>query len=287
MSKTKIFLEGIVWGEGLRWHDDRLWLSDIYGKKVLRAGMDGCAETACEVPAMPSGLGFLPDGRLLIVAGDGKVLRQDGDTLTEVADLCKLAVASNDMVVDKRGNAYIGSYGYDIRTYKGGPAEGWITLVKPDGEMTVAGRGMMCPNGLVVTPDGKTLIAADTLAKQLVAYTIEEDGSLSERHVWAEMTAGPDGIGLDAEGAVWAATPHAGEVVRVQEGGKVLARVPCQDTPLCCALGGPERKTLFIVTVPVGNDLTAEEMNDLDSAASKAGSKVHVLAVDVAGAGCP
>jgi len=283
----KTLLEGIVWGEGLRWHKDKLWFSDIYGKKVMRVDMDGNSETVIDVPAMPSGLGFLSDGRLLIVAGDGKLLRVDPDGLFVVADLSDMARCTNDMVVDAKGNAYIGCYGYDIRSYKGGPANGWITLVTPEGEVSVAGEDMMCPNGMVITPDGKTLIAADTLAKELVAYTIEENGLLSNRCVWAEMPAGPDGIGLDAEGAVWAASPNTGEIIRVKEGGELLERIPCTDTPLCCTLGGVDRRTLFIITVPVHNSSSTEELSGPDAAQNEAGSKIDIMTVSVSGAGYP
>ena len=289
--ETRILLkEGIEWGEGARWYGDKLFFSDIYGKKVMSVDLNGKSEIVANVPGMPSGLGFLPDGRLLIVSGmDGTLYVNGSNGLTAYACIYKgLAEAKgiNDMVVDTKGNAYVGTYGFDITQYKGGPAEGWITLVTPDGKMRVAGGGMMCPNGIVITPDGKTLIAADTFTKQLIAYTIESDGSLTGCHVWAQLDSGPDGIAMDAEGFVWAATPNANEVIRVKEGGEITDRVKMSNTPLTCALGGPERRKLFVVTVAAHDTGSTEALSDPSKAQNKR-SYIEVTDVKVPGGGCP
>jgi Gluconolactonase len=286
--KTKTLLDGIVWGESPRWHEDKLWFSDIFGQKVMNVDINGKAETVVELDTLLSGLGWLPDGKLLIASGDCKLLRVDENRTSVVADLNNLAVGINDMVVDNKGRAYVGSYGYDVRNYKtGDKVEAWITLITPDGNVSVAANEMICPNGMIITPDGSTLIAADTFAKQLVAFNIEADGSLTGRRVWAQMETGPDGICLDNEGAIWAATPNAGEVIRLREGGEVTHRVKVSTTPLACMLGGAERKTLFIVTVDAHNELDPETLSNTEAAHSKRGSCIEIVEVDVPGAGCP
>ncbi|KAF6655162.1 SMP-30/gluconolactonase/LRE family protein [Paenibacillus polymyxa] len=286
--ETKILLDELVWGEGPRWHEQKLWFLDIFGKKVMKVDINGKAEIVVDVPTLPSGLGWLPDGRLLIVSGDGRILRQDPSGLSAVADLSKLAVGINDMVVDHKGRAYVGSYGYDVRSYKPGQeVEAWITLVTPEGDVRVVADEMICPNGMVITSDGNMLIAADTFAKQLVAFNIEEDGSLTGRRVWAYMEAGPDGICLDAEGAIWAATPNRGEVIRLREGGEVTHRIKVSTTPLACMLGGRELRTLFIVTVDAHNDLDVDTLSNPEAAQIKRGSRIEIVDVEIPGAGLP
>jgi sugar lactone lactonase YvrE len=292
---TKILLqEGIEWGEGPRWHEGKLYFSDIYGKKVVSVDLDGKAEIAAEVPNMPSGLGFLPDGRLLLVSGiDGVLYTKELNTDKPIAPYCAIknvlegASGINDMVVDKNGNAYVGTYGYKIAEYKGGPAHGFITLVTPDGSKKIAGEDIMCPNGIVIAPDGKTLIAADTFGKCLVGYDIQDDGTLAGRRIWAPLQHGPDGIAIDEESAVWAAIPDTNEVIRVKEGGEVTDRVKMINTPLSCALGGPQRKTLFIVSVSAhGNTSDTEALSDPSKAQNKK-AYVEYTEVKVSGAGCP
>ncbi len=286
ITETKTLVgEGIVWGEGPRWHDGVLYFSDIMGMKYMKTDLNGNAETVIEVPGMPSGSGFLPDNRLLIVSGlDGKLYTKEDSGLVEYADLyygLEGTQGINDMVVNENGNAYVGCYGYDIRSYAGGPAPGWIALVTPDQQIKKVGEDIMCPNGMVITPDGSTLIAADTIAKLLIAWDIASDGTLSGRRIFATLEDGPDGISIDAEGAIWAALPNIKEVVRVLEGGEVTHRVEMEHKPLACMLGGPERKTLFIVTV------ASDEINDPESVADKASFIEYVENIQVAGAGLP
>lgn len=286
ICETKILIDkDIEWGEGPRWHDGFLYFSDIMGKKIMKTDLAGHAEKVVDVPGMPSGTGFLPDGRLLVVSGaEGKLYTEENGVLAEYADLyadLEGTVGVNDMVVSKGGNAYVGCYGYDITKYKGGPASGWIALVAPDRKVRKAGEEIMCPNGMVITPDGNTLIAADTIAKLLIAWRIGTDGTLSARRVFAQLADGPDGISIDAQGAVWAALPHMKQIVRVLDSGKITHRVKLLHRPLACMLGGKDRSTLFIVTV------AADKINDPQGLKEKRSYVEYVDYIEVAGAGCP
>jgi sugar lactone lactonase YvrE len=219
---------------------------------VVAVDDGGNAETVVEVPQQPSGLGWLPDGRMLVVSMvDRKVLRLDGDTLALHADLSTLAPANcNDMAVDGRGRAYVGNFGFDM--YAGEP---WrktnIIAVDPDGRAWVAAEEMSFPNGPVVTPDNHTLIVGESTGARLTAFDIAADGSLSNRRVWAslrELGATPDGICRDSEGAIWVACPASNRCVRVAEGGTLLDEVPIGRGTFACALGGADGHTLFICT---------------------------------------
>lgn len=286
IEETKILVsEGIVWGEGPRWHENTLFFSDIMGKKIMKTDMAGNAEVVVGVPGMPSGTGFLPDGRLLIVSGgDGTLYTCEEGRLVPYVNIYKTlegTMGVNDMVVSKEGNAYVGCYGYDITKYAGGPAPGWVALVTADKQVKRVGEDIRCPNGMVITDDGKTLIAADTMAKVLIAWDILDDGTLSDYRIFAKLDDGPDGIGLDAEGAVWAALPHLKEVVRVVEGGEITHCVKMKNKPLACMLGGPGRQTLFIVTV------SADEINDPMALKEKCSYIEYVDGIKVPGAGQP
>jgi sugar lactone lactonase YvrE len=280
--KTQVLLEGLAFGESPRWHDGKLWFSDMYTHQVMTLGLSGETEKIVEVPGRPSGLGWLPDGRLLVVSmTDRQLLRLDPDGLTEVADLSGLASGDcNDMVVDALGRAYIGNSGLDtdLEKYKVGPAE--IIMVTPDGDISVVATGMILPNGSVITADGRTMIIAESFGLRLTAFDIEPDGSLTGRRVWANLgnNVHPDGICLDAEGAVWLANPGGNEVIRVREGGEVTHRVKTSTMAFACMLGGTDRRTLFI--------LTAETFNP-DEARAKASGCLETARVEVPGAGLP
>ena len=251
----------LAFAEAPRWHGGALWFSDFYTRCVQRLDpARGELRTVCEVPGQPSGLGWLPDGRLLVVSMlDRRVLRLERDgSLAVHADLSRLAsFHCNDMVVDAAGRAYVGNFGFDLLA-KAPPAPAELVLVQPDGTARVAARELMFPNGCVVTPDGGTLVVAETAAKRLTAFDIAPgDGSLSNRRVWAELDAlRPDGICLDADGAIWCATLRARACVRVREGGALLARVETAHPCIACALGGDDGRTLFVVT---GEVSAAEE----------------------------
>jgi sugar lactone lactonase YvrE len=281
MTETKVLIDGLCFPEGPRWHEGEFWFSDMHGKRVLRAGLDGRARTVVEVEQRPSGLGWLPDGRLLVVSMyDRRLLRLDPDGLKPVADLAPIATFhANDMVVDRHGRAYIGNFGFDL--IAGEPQRTTsLARVDPDGSVHVAATELMFPNGMVITPDDRTLIAAETFGGCLTAFDKASDGSLSRRRVFAKLEGGtvPDGIALDAEGAVWVASPLTNECLRVHEGGRVSRRLRASALPYACALGGPDRKTLFICTA---------ETHHPEECVEKRSGKIETLQVEVAGAGWP
>ena len=216
--------EGFAFLEGPRWRDGKLWVSDMHDDRVLAVDLAGRRETVVEVPGQPSGLGWLPDGRLLIVSmTDRRLLRLDAAGLSVVADLSGVATFHcNDMVVDAHGRAYVGNFGYDFEAGMP-PRAATLALVLPDGTVHVAADDLAFPNGTVLTPDGRTLIVAESFAARLTAFDVAADGTLSRRRIWAALEgAVPDGICLDAEGAIWVASPLSKEVLRVREGGEVV-----------------------------------------------------------------
>lgn len=246
------FVKGLAFPEAPRWHAGALWLSDFYQRRVLRVTADGAVETVAEVPGQPSGLGWLPDGRLLVVSmNDRRLLRQDGPDLVEVADLSALAAwPCNDMLVDGQGRAYIGNFGFDLHARAPFAATS-LLLVTPDGRVQVAAEDMHFPNGAVLTPDGRTLIVAESYGQRLTAFDVAADGTLGRRRVWAQLEGkgvAPDGICLDAQEAVWLASPVSREVLRVRKGGEVVDRIPTEGKAIACMLGGEDRRTLFVLT---------------------------------------
>jgi len=279
--QTKVLLDGLVFPECPRWHGGKLWFSDMHARKVMTVDLDGKTETVVEVPGQPAGLGWLPDGQLLVVSQvDFRLLRLGPRGLTQVADLGAIARTScNDMVVDTRGRAYIGHFG--TRTDKGPPpfAAAEIITVAPDGNVHVATDNLMFPNGMVITPDGHTLIIAESFGERLSAFDIEPDGSLTGRRVWAALPGlVPDGICLDAARGVWVANAGANQVVHVEEGGRIGRRVDVSDKAFACMLGGPDRRTLFMMTASTVN---------ADEARTKRSGRIETIRVDVPGAGLP
>ncbi len=251
MSELQTILEGLAFPEGPRWHEGRLWFSDMHAHEVVAVDTEGQRETICEVHNRPSGLGWLPDGRLLIVSMvDRKLLRMEHDgTLSEHADLSAVAGGNcNDMVVDAQGRAYVGNFGFDM---EGGdePRPAALAVVTPDGSVQVVAEDLAFPNGTVITPDGGTLIIGETRARQLTAFDIAPDGSLSNRRVFADVSPSlPDGIALDEEGGVWVASPRTNEVLRALPDGSVGERISTGDRgAFACMLGGADRKTLFVL----------------------------------------
>lgn len=246
------FVKGLAFPESPRWRAGALWLSDFYQRRVLRVTADGAVETVAEVPGQPSGLGWLPDGRLLVVSmNDRRLLRQDGQALVEAADLSGLAAwPCNDMLVDGLGRAYVGNFGFDLHARAPFAATS-LLLVTPDGQVRVAADDMHFPNGMVLTPDGRTLVVAESYGQRLTAFDVAPDGTLGRRRVWARLEGkgvGPDGICLDAQGAIWLASPVSREVLRVKEGGEVVERIATDGQAVACMLGGDDRRTLFVLT---------------------------------------
>jgi len=279
-DQTKILLEDLTFPEGPRWHEGRLWFSDFYAHEVIAVDMAGQRETIVKVPGQPSGLGWTPEGRLLVVSmTDRRLLRLDPDGLVEVADLSALAnYHCNDMVVDGDGGAYVGNFGFNSHDGSEFKAADLIR-VDPDGGVSVAAEGLAFPNGSVITPDGGTLIVGETRGNILSAWDRAPDGGLSNRRVWANLGGGfPDGICLDANGAVWVADPRNKETIRVLEGGVVTDRISTGEMgSFACMLGGAERRTLFICTCLQSGP---------DTAALRSG-RIETVEVKVPGAGWP
>jgi len=280
MRQFKTLLDNLAFGEGPRWHDNRLYYSDMHAHTVNAVDLKGHNTTIAEVAAWPSGLGWLPDGRMLVVSmTDRKLLRQEAGGLKLHADLSGLAsYHCNDMVVDSRGRAYVGNFGYDIiASAPQKPAE--IVVVEPDGAARAVARDLAFPNGTVITPDGKTLVVAESMGHRLTAFDVAADGSLGNRRVWADLGEGvPDGIALDAEGAIWVASPFTHELLRVKQGGQVAERIKREQMPIACTLGGPARRTLFLLT---------SESIDPEVLRAKRNSRIETAEVEVAGAGLP
>jgi len=275
-----VVLDGLAFPEGPRWRDGRLWFSDMHAHEVVALDpATGARETIVEVPRCPSGLGWLPDGTLLVVSMEDRTLmRYDGTSLSPHADLSPWATFHcNDMVVDPVGRAYVGNFGWDLHG-GGAPTPATMVRVDPDGTATPAASDLMFPNGTVITPDGSTLVVGESFGARLTAFDIAEDGSLSNRRVWAQLEGGtvPDGICLDAEGAIWVAGPTTNEVVRVREGGEVLHRIPLDRGAFACMLD--DAGTLYICT--------AHESAP-DAAAAQRSGRIERVEVGVARAGCP
>ena len=263
-------LDGMSYLEGPRWHAGRLYVSDFYTGDVVAVDLDGGAdpETVANVPAQPSGLGWMPDGSMLVVSmRDRRVLRvRDGGAPEVHADLSELAPWHlNDMVVDSRGRAYVGNFGFDLMS--GAPIRtAGIIRVDADGSATVAAEDLSFPNGTVILPDARTLVVAETLGGRLTAFDLGDDGTLSNRRVWAKLSdtpdtedlgeliaaggVAPDGTALDAEGAIWAADALGGRVLRVREGGEILEQISPGTGVFACALGGADGRTLVMCAAP-------------------------------------
>ena len=279
-KKPVVLLDGLTFPEGPRWHDGRLWFSDFYAHEVIAVDLHGNREHIIEVPGQPSGLGWTPNGQLLVVSmTDRRLLRLGPDGLSEVANLSDFAnYHCNDMVVDDDGRAYVGNFGFN--SHAGDPFRAAnLIRVDPDGTVSVAATNLAFPNGSVITPDGQTIIVGETRGNILTAWDRAPDGSLSNRRIWAHLDGGfPDGICLDANGAVWVADPRNKETIRVLEGGEITDRISTGNRgSFACMLGGPERRTLFICTCLQSGPGTAELRS----------GRIETLEVSVPGAGWP
>jgi sugar lactone lactonase YvrE len=248
-------LEGGAFFEGPRWHEGRWWVSDFYRRTVSTVDADGREEIVMEVEGQPSGLGWMPDGSLLVVSRkDFKILRRSPEgEVTVHADLSGLsAFHLNDMVVDARGRAYVGNFGFDLM---GGadPAPAELIRVDADGVAEVAADGLMFPNGTVITPDGATLIVGETFGARYTAFAIGDDGTLTDRRAWAEIEGyAPDGCALDAEGHIWSADGVGSRAARIAPGGAIVQEVrpPGSLGVFACMLGGDDGRTLLLCAAP-------------------------------------
>jgi sugar lactone lactonase YvrE len=251
VPKPEILMTGIAFGEQPRWHENRLWFSDWGPPEVIAVDLEGKGEVILRAPSFPCCVDWLPDGRLLVVsARDGLLLRREPDgSLVTHADLNTIShpPAGNELVVDGRGNAYVNGGGFDLMAGEAF-APGIVALASPDGAARQVADGLAFPNGMLVTADNATLIVAESYAKRLTAFDIADDGSLSNRRVWADLQDGvPDGICLDAENAVWYGDVPNKRCVRVREGGEVLQTIELDRGCFACALGGAGRRSLFMM----------------------------------------
>jgi sugar lactone lactonase YvrE len=290
-----VLASGFSFLESPRWHDGRLYVSDFHTHRVLAIDSGGAAETVAFVPGQPGGLGFAPDGSLLVVAmNERRLLRADGDELEQVADLSDVAAWSlNDMVVDRLGRAYVGQFGFNIPT-EPRIASSSLALVDADGGVRLVADELVFPNGTAITDDGRTLLIAETFAARVSAFDVAPDGSLGNRRTWASFaeTVGetifdalqcgaplPDGIALDAEGALWMGDLTGRGALRVAPGGAILETIGVgSEAVYAVALGSADRRTLYLCVAP--------RPLDGDPATERRG-RLLSCRVEVPGAGLP
>jgi len=257
-GRPAAFLEGLAFPEAPRWHEERLWFSDMGLGAVFSADLDGTVERIVDVEGRPGGLGWLPDGRMVIVSmRDRRVLCEDAPGSRQLKELARLdELAShdcNDLLVDPRGNAYVGNFGFDLAAGDE-PRPAVLARIGVDGEVSVAAQDLLFPNGMVLTPDG-TLVVAESFGHRLTAFDLSEDGALAGRRLFADLPGvTPDGICLDEDGAVWVACTQGGALLRVAPGGEILDRISSGSTgAYACMLGGPDGRTLFVCTAQTGD----------------------------------
>ena len=276
--KTELLLDGLMFPEGPRWHQNKLWFTDQHARQIKTVDINGNSQLITELSDLPGGLGWLPDGRLLVVSmRNRQLLVLEQEELRLFADLSSLAsFHCNDLLVDQHGRSYVGNFGYDLH---GGAAlsTAEIILVSPEGKPKVVSTEVIFPNGMIITPDGNTLIVAETFASRLSSFSIQSDGSLGKRKLWADLDgAFPDGICLDQKNGVWVACPNTGDVIRVEQGGVVTDRVKAIGNAYACILGGAERTTLFVLT---------SETDDPEEAVRIRSGRIEVVDVRLSGAG--
>ncbi|MFT4583818.1 MAG: sugar lactone lactonase YvrE [Gammaproteobacteria bacterium] len=275
------YLDGFVFLEGPRWHDGALWVSDMMAHKIYRIPENSEREVVVEVPKRPSGLGFMPDGTLIVVSMLDRLVYKlvDGELVLHADASGTVNGDLNDMVVDSQGRAYIGNFGYDI--FGGGdPATAEIILVDPDGSHRVVADNLECPNGTVISTDGRTLIVAESFAGRLTAFDRADNGDLSNRRIYAEFPGlVPDGMCLDVDGNVWVALFADKKFVQVNQNGEVIGTVDVgPDSAIACQLGGDDGRTLFCL-------IYSGEIDDI--AQGKPNARIETARVNAAAAGSP
>lgn len=301
LSEPRVLIDNLRYPEAPRWHNGRLYVSDFFGHEVVSSDLAGYRETRLRLPGeQPGGLGWLPDGRMLIASmRDARLLVADGDDVVELADLRAHAAVLNDMIVSASGRAYIGELpdvyidegadevvdGFNAGGEPSGTQALFAVDLTPDnwGRVSVVASGLRLPNAMAITPDGRTLILAETLESRLLAFDIHEDGSLHAQRTWAQLPGMPDGICLDAEGQVWVAMPLPARsgFVRVAEGGEITERIDTESAAVACTLGGEAGDHLFLVEIDVIGTGSARALR------TPGNGRVRVCQVDVPGAGLP
>ena len=308
MKELKKLTGGLYFGEGPRWHENKLWFSDFYSHKVMTLDENNSLETVCVVPSQPSGLGWLPNGDLLIVSMlDRKILKFSEGSISVHADLSEyVAHKCNDMVVGRDGTAYVGNFGMGDAGESLNSTH--LMIVKSDGTVLKGPDNLLFPNGTVITEDGKKLIIAETLGAKLTSFDIEDNGELTNRKLWARTSPlfslliikflssmgfdlskvdfskysknlhVPDGICLDEKNGIWIASPTTKAVVRIEKGGNITDTINTPKGAFACMLGGKERKTLYVI---ISNSSDPEEAQ-----ASPEG-EIHSIEVEIPGVGKP
>ncbi len=308
MNELKKLTGGLYFGEGPRWHDGKLWFSDFYSHKVMTLDENNLLETVCEVPNQPSGLGWLPNGDLLIVSMlDRKILRYSNGQISVHADLSEYVTHKcNDMVVSKDGTAYVGNFGMEDAGENLNSTH--LMIVKSDGSALKGPDKILFPNGTVITEDGKKLIVAETLGAKLTSFDIDENGELTNRKLWARTSPlfslliirflsalgfdlskvdfskysrnlhVPDGICLDEKDGIWIASPTSNAVVRIEKGGRITDTIKTPKGAFACILGGKERKTLYVIL---------SNSSDPEEAQLSPEGEIHSIEVDIPGTGKP
>ncbi|MES9993123.1 MAG: gluconokinase, GntK/IdnK-type [Candidatus Thiodiazotropha sp.] len=270
LPATRLLLDGLMFPEAPRWRDGWLWFTDQHARRIVRVTPQGESETIAELDDLPGGLGWLPDGRLLVVSMTRRqllVLEEEG--LRLYADLSNLAsFHCNDMLTDAHGRCYVGNFGYDLH---GGaeqsPAE--LILVNGENDASIVAEDMIFPNGCALSADGSTLLVAETFASRITAFDVADNGSLTNRRVWADLgDAYPDGICLDTEGLLWIAAPNLSLLLRVRKGGEIVRRIEPMGAPYACMLGGTEQNRLFIAS---------SETDDPEAAKQQKSGRIEVL----------
>jgi len=274
-------LDGLAFAEGPRWHEGALYFSDMHDGIVWRLTPEGVATKVAEVPGLPSGLGWLPDGSLCVVSMlDRLLLKHNGQGFTTYAKLTfDTPYPINDMVIDRTGRAYIGGFGFDLNKREP-PRPSVLFCVETYGSVRVAAENLLFPNGMVITPDHKTLIVAETFGTRLIAFTIGANGSLIHGRTFADLHGiAPDGICLDEQGGIWVACPTTESIIRVKEGGEITDTIALPGRhSYACMLGGSDRRDLYICT--------AQSFYPEQTKTQRAG-KIEMVRVDVPGAGLP
>lgn len=280
LGSSHTYATGLRFGEGPRWHEGALWLSDMLGKRVVRVAADGTIETVAEIPGAPSGLGWLPDGRMIVVSmTDSKLVAVDGSKVEVYADLSAICRGTpNDMAIDRHGRAYVGNAGCNL--FAGIDPKPTNLVLVEDGKARQVADDLIFPNGIAIDGGGEMLVVAETFAHRLTAFSIATDGSLSERREFARLDGRtPDGICFDSEGALWVASAETGEILRIREGGEITHQIDVAGRfASACVTGGLDRRTLFMII----SETTPEKFMKGESSCS-----IESIQIPVSGAGTP